>query len=100
MGSFTGKIAAGGTESFQFDLIQFHFHYESDHRVNCQQYDFVMHMVHLISDTALERSYAVIGILFKKGIENDFLQDLIENGDVDWTEIWDEAKLDEWLYYE
>ena len=56
-------------------------------------------MVHQSSDTSLSRPYAVIGILFYEGDENNFLKDLVENNEVDWSEMFGD-ELDEWLYYE
>merc|ERR1712060_835636 len=103
MGSFTGKVAASWTDTFVFNLLQFHFHIASEHKINGDQYAFEMHMVHQTS-ADLERPYAVIGIMFEEGDENDFLKSLIEDGEVDWAGMWsgdlDDRYLDEWLYYE
>ena len=106
MGSFTGKIAASWTRSFTFDLAQFHFHVGSEHLINGKRYALEMHQVHLTDDVDnLVRPYAVIGTLFEEGDENEFLKNLIENNEVDFSKQWPadsegNTTLTDWMYYE
>ena len=99
MGSMNAMIKESKGQELTFDLLQFHFHAGSEHTIDNKQYDLCMHMVHLTSTSDLARPYAVIGVLFEEGDENDFLKDLIEKGKVDWSEMFDD-ELDEYLYYE
>ena len=57
----------------EYDLLQFHFHTPSEHMVNSEAYPLEMHMVHRSRDT----SYLVMGLLFKEGKENSFLNRII-----------------------
>lgn len=50
-------------EGERYDLIQYHFHVPSEHKVSGQPYDMELHLVHRHSDGTL----AVIGILFEEG---------------------------------
>ena len=50
----------------KFDLIQFHFHSSSEHTVDGYQFPLEMHLVHQNDEGQL----AVIGVLFKAGVEN------------------------------
>merc|ERR1712039_1022106 len=56
-------------------------------------------MVHQTS-SPMVRPYAVIGIMFNEGPENMFLKKLIENGYVEWNDLFGSYKLDQVLYYE
>lgn len=59
----------------RFDLLQFHFHSPSEHKINGKPADLVAHMVHKAKDGQL----AVVGVLFKKGKENEFLKSIWAN---------------------
>jgi carbonic anhydrase len=72
----------------KFDLVQFHFHHPSEHRLNGKTYDMELHLVH---KTPRHR-YVVISIFMKKGQENAALKKLwgrIPN-DLDREEVYDE----------
>ena len=98
MGSMNAKILSNKTQ-YTFDLLQFHFHAGSEHTIDGKRYDLCMHMVHQTSTTGLARPYAVIGVLWKEGDSDPFLADLIERGEVDWSEMFG-SKLEEYLAYE
>ncbi len=59
----------------RYDLLQFHFHSPSEHKIDSKPADMVAHLVHKAEDGEL----AVIGILFKEGHENKFLKPIWEN---------------------
>ena len=54
-----------------YDLLQFHFHTPSEHRVNGISYPMEVHLVHKNAATG---KLAVIGILFEEGAENELLK--------------------------
>ena len=56
-------IEVDGTE---YDLLQFHFHAPSEHKVAGQPFDMEMHLVHKSEDGTL----AVVGVFIKSGCEN------------------------------
>jgi len=60
----------------RFNLIQFHFHGKSEHRVDGKRYDLVAHMVH---QNPITKQLAVVAIFFKEGAENPFLDKVINN---------------------
>jgi len=59
----------------RYDLLQFHFHSPSEHTINSKPADMVAHMVHKSEDGGL----AVVGVLFKKGKDNEFLKQIWSN---------------------
>lgn len=59
----------------RYDLLQFHFHSPSEHTIDSKPADMVAHMVHKAKDGEL----AVVGVLFKKGKENEFLKQIWSN---------------------
>ena len=59
-----------------FDLLQFHFHTESEHTVNGTHYAMEAHLVHKNTTTG---ALAVIGIFFEEGAENAFLKNFSDN---------------------
>lgn len=62
----TASLNFGG---INFSLLQFHFHADSEHTVNGNQYPLEVHLVHISDNGAI----AVIGIFFELGAENPFL---------------------------
>ena len=59
----------------KYDLIQFHFHSPSEHKLNGKSYDMEVHFVHKSEDGKL----AVIGVLMEDGKGNDFIKTLWSN---------------------
>lgn len=53
----------------QYDLVQFHFHSPSEHKIGGKSYPLEIHLVHQAAD----KSLAVIGILFEEGADNPLL---------------------------
>ncbi len=64
----SNKLTLNGTE---FNVAQFHFHRESEHKVNGESYDMEMHIVHQDPVTS---NLVVIGIFLKEGDANPFLE--------------------------
>lgn len=61
----------GGFGSFKdFKALQFHFHMPAEHKLNGKQYAAEMHIVQQRSDG----QFAVFGIFFEEGEENQFLK--------------------------
>lgn len=85
MGHMHAKIL-GDAQTYQFDLLQFHFHTGSEHLINGHRFDLCMHMVHMTL-AFIDRPFAVIGLLFDEGPENPFLQKLIDTGELDWDSL-------------
>ena len=61
-------IAIGGEA---FDLVQFHFHHDSEHAVNGQLQPMEMHLVHRHEEGGL----AVVGVFIEEGQANEQLAD-------------------------
>jgi len=61
-------------ENQRFELIQFHFHHPSEHRLNGKTYDMELHLVHKTP----QHRYVVFSIFMKKGQENASLRKLWE----------------------
>lgn len=59
-----------------YELLQFHFHTHSEHKLNGSDYPMEVHFVHKNEAT---QKLAVIGVFFKEGAENHFLQPFIEH---------------------
>lgn len=53
-------------------LLQFHFHADSEHRVEGEAYPLELHLVHKADDGAL----AVVGLFFEEGEENEALDEV------------------------
>jgi carbonic anhydrase len=53
-----------------FNLLQFHFHHPSEHRLNGQTFDMELHLVHQSNAGRM----AVIGVMLKSGQANPILQ--------------------------
>jgi carbonic anhydrase len=67
------NCAASGSisiEGKQFDLLQFHYHHPSEHKLNGQLFDLECHFVH----RSTEHGLAVLGVFFKPGRHNEALQ--------------------------
>lgn len=59
----------------KYDLIQFHFHNPSEHKLNGKSYDMEAHFVHKGEDGKL----VVVGVLMEEGKGNDFIKTLWGN---------------------
>lgn len=75
----TGEKGAMVLDDKSYTLLQFHFHYKSEHTINGLHYPLEAHFVHKANDGTL----GVIGIFFKEGANNPTLQ-----------KIWDMAPLE------
>jgi len=58
-----------------YDLVQFHFHTPSEHRIGQKPFDMEMHLVHQSADSA----YLVVEVMFRVGEENAFLRQFIKD---------------------
>jgi carbonic anhydrase len=54
-----------------------HFHTPSEHLVDGITYPMEMHMVHTLQDDP--RRYLVIGVLFREGADNGFIQEVLSH---------------------
>lgn len=61
-------------EGHDFDLVQFHIHHPSEHKLNGQAFDLEVHFVHKSADHGL----AVLGVFLKPGAANAALQPVFE----------------------
>jgi carbonic anhydrase len=61
-----------------YKMLQFHFHTLSEHTVNGAQGVMELHVV--FQDEATEKKLAVIGVIYKMGRSNPFLQKLLAKG--------------------
>ena len=59
----------------KYDLLQFHFHGPSENTIDGKAYPLEAHLVHKSEDGQL----AVIGIVFKEGKKNSFIQKIWDN---------------------
>lgn len=72
-------FAPGSTLDFDgktYNFRQFHFHTPSEHQVDGITYAMEMHMVHTLEGD--ENTYLVIGLLFKNGEQNEFLDSFLD----------------------
>lgn len=61
-------------ENRLYDFKQFHFHTPSEHLIDGVTYPMELHMVHVLQQPGNNKPvYLVIGLLFKEGKENPFL---------------------------
>ncbi len=58
-----------------YELLQFHFHTPSEHKVNGESFKMEMHLVHKKGEGEL----AVVGVLMKEGQANRFLDAIIQH---------------------
>ena len=70
-----GKGSSISIGNKQYELLQFHFHNPSEHRINGQSYPMEAHFVHRGEDGKL----AVVGVLMEEGKSNDFIRTLWNN---------------------
>lgn len=73
---------SGNTISFDgrtFDFKQFHFHTPSEHQIDGMTFPLEMHMVHTLPGIKKGEDpvYLVVGILFKEGKDNPFLNEFM-----------------------
>jgi carbonic anhydrase len=69
----SGSYISIGQKRYQ--LVQFHFHSPSEHKINGHAYDMVVHLVHKGDDGKL----AVIGVIMNTGKGNDLINTLWKN---------------------
>ena len=61
-----------------YNTKQFHFHTPSEHLVDGMTFPMEMHIVNVLEDSdKTNPSYMVVGILFKMGAENKFIQEFL-----------------------
>ena len=65
-------------DGLDYQFKQFHFHTPSEHLVNGEKFDMELHIVHTYEENGEGPQYLVIGILFKEGEENDFLNTFLD----------------------
>lgn len=70
-----GKGSTISIGNKKYELLQFHFHNPSEHKINGQSYPMEAHFVHRGEDGKL----AVIGVLMEEGKSNDFIKTLWNN---------------------
>lgn len=63
-------------DGVEYELVQFHFHAQSEHTVGGQYYPLEAHLVH---KNEASGDLAVIGVFFETGGENTFLQNFIND---------------------
>jgi carbonic anhydrase len=61
-------------EGHDFDLVQFHIHHPSEHKLNGQSFDLEVHFVH----KSAEHGLAVLGVFLKPGASNAALQPVFD----------------------
>lgn len=68
--------ASGSTsiEGHDFELVQFHIHHPSEHKVNGQSFDLEVHFVH----KSAEHGLAVLGVFLKPGAASAVLQPVFD----------------------
>lgn len=64
-------------DGLTYELRQLHFHTPSEHLVDGITYPMEMHMVHTLQDDP--RRYLVIGVLFREGADNGFIQEVLSH---------------------
>jgi len=77
----TIQVAAGDGENYivldgvQYNLLQFHFHTPSEHKIAGEATDMELHLVHIDEN----KNLAVLGIMIKEGAENAALKLVFDN---------------------
>lgn len=66
------RLTIGGT---QYELLQFHYHAQSEHQVNGNNYPLEVHFVHKASDS----DYAVVGVFFAEGAANTLFTEYLSH---------------------
>lgn len=74
-GTFGSVVAKSNSTEDTLTIGSFHFHAPSEHTIDDSNHDLEMHSI--LTDSNGQR-YGVIGILFKTGSSNDFIQDVID----------------------
>lgn len=59
----------------QYELLQFHFHAQSEHQVDGKSYPLEVHFVHKATDS----DYAVIGVFFETGAANSLFTEYLSH---------------------
>lgn len=62
-------------DGIEYELVQFHFHTASEHRVNGSGFDMELHLVHAAADG----SNAVMGVFLKRGAASGALSPIFES---------------------
>jgi carbonic anhydrase len=63
-----------GIEGYDFELIQFHIHHPSEHKLDGQLFDLEVHFVH----KSAQRGLAVLGVFLRPGAANAALQPVFD----------------------
>ncbi|MBB6460787.1 carbonic anhydrase family protein [Flammeovirga kamogawensis] len=75
-------------DDVSYNFKQLHFHTPSEHQIDGITYPMEMHMVNVLqNDSSDKPHYLVIGVLFKMGKENKFLNEFINRIPKDHTGI-------------
>ena len=91
----------GGTNTaYTFELDSFHFHTQSEHTVDGDRYDMEAHIVFEQNPETLTRYGSDIAVFFKKGKENAFLKNMLDNSAVDWSLLFPSTLMTDYLYYD
>jgi len=64
------RLIIGGT---QYELLQFHYHAQSEHQEGGKKYPLEVHFVHKATDS----DYAVIGVFFEEGASNSLFTEYL-----------------------
>jgi carbonic anhydrase len=76
--SVLGEVPSGSfveIEGDRYDLVQFHFHAPSEHKVASAPYDMEMHLIH----KSVEGKFLEVSVLFEEGKANKGLAELWKN---------------------
>lgn len=65
-------LTIGGT---QYELLQFHYHAQSEHQVDGKKYPLEVHFVHKATDS----DYAVLGVFFEEGAPNSLFTEYLSH---------------------
>jgi carbonic anhydrase len=71
----TGGGNALETDGVRYELVQFHFHTPSEHRVAGRGFDVELHLVH----RSAQGSLAVLGVFLRRGAESGALAPIFES---------------------
>ena len=67
-------------DGHDYDLLQLHFHTPSEHQIDGVTYPMSMHVVNRLAEEPSDGKprYLAIAILFRMGVENDFISSFLE----------------------